>query len=65
MATELRQLSGEELLLMAVLGGPETRASIDHELDRRALAGPPERRQSHWVRPAMTPAARHSARLAA
>ncbi len=64
MTSELGQLTGEELLLMAVLGDAETRASIDQELDRRALSGPPSRR-SRWAQPVINPAARYSARLVA
>jgi hypothetical protein len=35
----LRQASGEELLLLAVLGPSSLKPRIDQELDRRALAG--------------------------
>jgi len=41
MAAELENMIGEELLLLAVLGGKDDRAAIDRELDRRALSGPP------------------------
>ncbi len=34
----LKKLSGEQLLLMAVFGSRQTRGGIDRELDRRALA---------------------------
>jgi len=35
----LRQASGEELLLLAVLGSANLKPQIDNELDRRARAG--------------------------
>jgi hypothetical protein len=35
----IRQASGEQLLLLAVLGTKETRGRIDRELNRRAVAG--------------------------
>ena len=34
----LRQLSGEQLLLLAVLGSGSLKPKIDRELDRRAVA---------------------------
>ncbi len=34
----LRQASGEELLLLAILGPSNMKPKIDRELDRRALA---------------------------
>ena len=34
----LRQASGEELLLLAVFGNPGLKPRIDRELDRRALS---------------------------
>ena len=34
----LRKASGEELLLLAILGSPKLKARIDRELDRRAMA---------------------------
>lgn len=33
----LRHASGEELLLLAILGNQNLKASIDRELDRRAM----------------------------
>ena len=44
MASQLSNLSGEELLLVSVLGAAKDRAAVDRELDRRALLGPPRRR---------------------
>ena len=35
----LRQTSGEQLLLLAVFGPSYLKHQIDHELDRRALTG--------------------------
>lgn len=35
----IRRASGEELLLLAVLGSKDTRGRIDRELDRRAVEG--------------------------
>jgi hypothetical protein len=35
----LRETSGEELLLLAVFGPAYLKHQIDHELDRRALTG--------------------------
>lgn len=37
--THLSHASGEELLLMAVLGSPHRREAINRELDLRALLG--------------------------
>jgi hypothetical protein len=61
----LERLSGEELLLLRILGGENVRTAVEGELDRRAQAGPPRRRRSadYWA--GRTFAARHSARLAA
>ena len=36
---DIRRASGEQLLLLAVLGTKETRGKIDRELNRRAVAG--------------------------
>ena len=43
MMTDLRNLSGEQLLLVSVLGGSKVQDIIDKELDRRALLGRPRR----------------------
>ncbi len=43
----IREATSEQLLLMAVLLGPKTKAAIDRELDHRAVG----RRISHWGRP--------------
>jgi len=37
-ARNLRQASGEELLMLAVFGNPGLKPRIDRELDRRALS---------------------------
>jgi len=47
MVTELQELSGEQLLIAAVLGGPKVRPAVDVELDRRALLGRP-RPERRW-----------------
>lgn len=39
----IRHASGEELLALAVLGGPATMDAIDNELDRRARSPRPAR----------------------
>ncbi len=41
MAIDMKRMSGEELLLLSVLGGPTAHEAIDRELDTRALFGPP------------------------
>ena len=41
MRTELKDVTGEELLLLALLGDIETRTMVTEELDRRDLLGPP------------------------
>ena len=43
MLTNLKQMTGEQLLLVSVLDGAKVRAAVDRELDRRALLGPPRR----------------------
>ena len=43
MLTDLRQMSGEELLLVSVLGGAKVQPAVDRELDRRTLLGPVRR----------------------
>ena len=43
MTANIKRLTGEELLLIAVLGGPDERVRIGQELDRRALWGSPPR----------------------
>jgi len=61
MAARVENMIGEELLLLAVLGGEEDRAAVDRELDRRALAGPPlkerRRRFDSKTRHTLVPAA--------
>lgn len=41
MVLDLKHKTGEELLLISVLGGPQVQDCIDCELDRRALLGKP------------------------
>jgi len=50
MAPHLESLSGEQLLLVSVLGRPADRAAVQRELDRRALFGPPRRRRLRAAR---------------
>lgn len=45
MNTTIGTVTGQQLLLMRVLGGPRAQARIEKELDHRALSGPPARRQ--------------------
>jgi len=40
MQTSLRRMSGEELLLLRVFGGPGIASQTDRELHYRALIGP-------------------------
>ena len=39
MVVELRNMTGEELLLVSVLNGPKVQTLVDRELDRRAIFG--------------------------
>jgi len=39
MTSRLEMMSGEELLLTRILGGPEVQPVVDQELDRRSLLG--------------------------
>jgi hypothetical protein len=41
MYASIEEMSGEELLLLTVLGGRNVAATVERELDRRALLGPP------------------------
>ncbi len=43
MFADLKNMAGEELLLVSVFGGTNVQPAIDRELDRRALLGPPSR----------------------
>jgi len=43
MRTSMQNLTGEELLLMSVLGGPKDRAAVERELDRRSSMSLPPR----------------------
>ena len=42
----LKKMTGEELLLMRILGGDGIAGAIDTELDRRAIMGESERPQT-------------------
>jgi hypothetical protein len=56
MTVDLTRLTGEELLLVSVLYGPEIQPAVDRELDRRAVsprAGTSRRRPA--ARAAATP----------
>ena len=52
MPSPLQPMTGEELLLMAVLGDSEAKAAMDRELDRRALSGPSLRERRPLTVPA-------------
>ena len=53
MVAELRNMSGEQLLLVSVLGEPKVQDLVDQELDRRAVLGRPKRlsRRNYWTHP--------------
>ena len=53
MVAELKNMTGEQLLLVSVVGGPKVQDFVDRELDRRALLGRPRRlqRPEHWADP--------------
>ena len=61
MASHLRQMSGEELLLLSIQYGESVLPAVDAELDRRARSGRRGQRRparnriaSHWAhRPAV------------
>ena len=42
MTARMKQMTGEQLLLLSVIRGPALQAEVDRVLDRRALLGPPE-----------------------
>ena len=48
MVAELKQMSGEELLLVSVLGGSKVQDLVDRELDRRALEGGPRKLRERY-----------------
>ena len=50
MASHLRQMSGEELLLARITGQAVPPTEIDNELDRRALLGFPKRTERRRTR---------------
>ena len=39
MLTNLKQMTGEQLLLVRIFGGEKAQGSVDRELDRRAIVG--------------------------
>ena len=43
---DVAAMTGEQLLLLRVLGGQEVREQIDRQLDRRAVLGPPPPRRA-------------------
>ena len=53
MVVELRNMTGEELLLVSVLNSPKVQTLVDRELDRRAIFGrvPRLRQTSPWLKP--------------
>ena len=53
MVAELKNMSGEQLLLVSVLGGSKVQDLVDQELDRRALSPRPKRfiRPNYWTHP--------------
>lgn len=61
----LARMTGEELLLLRILGGDSAAAAISAELDRRAAPGRrgPRRSEPYWA--GRNFAMRKSARLAA
>jgi len=61
----LKHMTGEELLLVRILGGEKSRSVIEAELDRRAASGPPRDRHSEAYWAGRNHAMRRSARLAA
>jgi len=46
MSRNTAAMTGEQLLLLRILGGEDVREEIDRQLDRRALLGPPPRRKA-------------------
>ncbi len=65
MSEILKKMTGEGLLLVAILGSKGVRKAVDTELDRRTLMGmrPDRRSETYWA--GRTFANRHSARMAA
>jgi len=53
----IRHASGEELLVLAILGSPATVDAIDNELDRRARSPHPVRTRRQTDRRRQQPAA--------
>jgi len=65
MTVELNTMTGEELLLLSIFGGPDVHAAVEQELDRRAVKGPPRKVRAQ-SRPALRTACRREpARLVA
>lgn len=65
MSEIMKRMSGEELLLLRILGDESARAGIEAELDHRAMAGALRRYRTEQYWAGRNFAARHSARLAA
>ena len=57
METKLRDMTGEQLLLLRVLGDVAAQTAVEAERDRRALAGSPGRgwRRPGWVTAVASP----------
>ena len=54
MLTDLRHMTGEQLLLLSVLGGAKVQTAIDRELDHRAVLGR-VRKYRHFGHPVPDP----------
>ncbi len=65
MLVELKGSTGEELLLLSVLGGLGVRAAVERELDRRALVGAQRERTPPRARARMIAAPRRGPRRVA
>ncbi len=53
MVMELKRMTGEQLLLVSVLGDSKVQDIVDRELDRRAILGPLSRlgQRKPWAKP--------------
>lgn len=65
MDPKMSQMTGAELLLRRVLGGPEALPLIEQELDQRALLGPPAERRRRSIADGQPVMAQASDRLVA
>ena len=59
MLMEVKDMTGEQLLVLSVLGGPKIKDLIDRALDNRAILGRPPRvrRTNRWAHAGDTRAA--------